>query len=151
MTIELHPIGHVRSPYKTHGDAPRQGRLSDTVSEIVINPEYRDGLLGIEERKHLFVLCWFDKADRSTLRAIPPGSTVEQGVFAIRSPDRPNPVSICLVDLLGINDGVLRVRGLDAFDGTPVIDIKPYFADLDSPAKGKQSKNMRGGSHTCTE
>jgi tRNA (Thr-GGU) A37 N-methylase len=55
-------------------------------------------------------------------------------VFAIRSPDRPNPVSICVVDLLGVKDGVLRVRGLDAFDGTPVIDIKPYFADLDCPA-----------------
>jgi tRNA (Thr-GGU) A37 N-methylase len=51
----------------------------------------------------------------------------------VRSPDRPNPVSICLVDLVGINDGVLSVRGLDAFDGTPVIDIKPYFADIDTP------------------
>lgn len=133
MAIELHPIGYVRSPYKKHGDAPRQGRLSDVVSEIVIDPAYREGLLGLEGRKHLFVLCWFDKADRGTLQAIPPGSTVTQGVFAIRSPDRPNPVSICLVDLLGIDDGVLRVRGLDAFDGTPVIDIKPYFADIDTP------------------
>jgi tRNA-Thr(GGU) m(6)t(6)A37 methyltransferase TsaA len=133
MTIELHPIGYVRSPYKKQGDAPRQGRLSDTISEIIIDPVYRDGLSGLENKKHLFVLCWFDRADRSTLRAIPPNDKVEHGVFAIRSPDRPNPVSICLVDLLGIENGVLRVRGLDAFDGTPVIDIKPYFADLDSP------------------
>jgi tRNA-Thr(GGU) m(6)t(6)A37 methyltransferase TsaA len=134
MPIELRPIGYVRSPYKTPGDAPRQGRLSDTVSEIVIDPIYRDALLRLEERKHLFVLCWFDRADRTTLRAVPPQDKAEHGVFAIRSPDRPNPVSLCLVDLLGVKDGVLRVRGLDAFDGTPVIDIKPYFADLDSPA-----------------
>ena len=133
MTIELHPIGYVRSLYKKHGDAPRQGRLSDTVSEIVIDPAFRDGLYGLEKEKHLFVLSWFDRADRRTLRAIPPQDTVERGVFAIRSPDRPNPVSLCLVDLLEIRDGILRVRGLDAFDGTPVIDIKPYLADLDSP------------------
>ena len=134
VPIELRPIGYVRSPYKTPGDAPRQGRLSDTVSEIVIDPIYRDALLRLEERKHLFVLCWFDRADRTTLRAVPPHDTAEHGVFAIRSPDRPNPVGICVVDLLGVKDGVLRVRGLDAYDGTPVIDIKPFFADLDSPA-----------------
>ncbi|OPY36236.1 MAG: S-adenosyl-L-methionine-binding protein [Methanoregula sp. PtaU1.Bin051] len=141
MTIALHPIGYVRSPYKKQGDAPRQGRMSDTVSEIVIDPAYRDGLLGLDERKHLIILSWFDRADRSTLRAIPPHDTAEHGVFAIRSPDRPNPIAICLVDLLGIHDGVLRVRGLDAFDGTPVIDIKPYFADIDSPGEEKKSEN----------
>ena len=133
MTIELNPIGYVRSPYQKHGDAPRQGRLSDTVSEIVIDPAFRYGLFGLEKKKHLLVLSWFDRADRRTLRAIPPQDTVERGVFAIRSPDRPNPISLCLVDLLEIHDGVLRVRGLDAFDGTPVIDIKPYLEDLDSP------------------
>ena len=134
MTIEIHPIGIVRSPYKKQGDAPRQGRLSDTISEIVIDPACRDGLLGIEDKKHLFVLSWFDKAERDTLRTTPPHGTAEQGVFAIRSPGRPNPVALCVVDLLGVHDGVLTVRGLDAFDGTPVIDIKPFFADLDIPA-----------------
>jgi tRNA-Thr(GGU) m(6)t(6)A37 methyltransferase TsaA len=135
MPITLQPIGYVKSPYRDRGDAPRQGRLSDTVSEIVIDPAYRDGLSGLEDRKHLFVLCWFDRADRKTLRAIPPHDTVERGVFAIRSPDRPNPISICVVDLLGIHNGVLRVRGLDAFDQTPVIDIKPYVSDIDNPEK----------------
>ena len=133
MAIELHPIGYVRSPYKKQGDAPRQGRLSDTVSEIAIDPKYRNALLDLEKNKHIFVLSWFAKADRNRLRAIPPHDTKEHGVFAIRSPDRPNPVALCLVDLLGIEDGVLRVRGLDAFDGTPVIDIKPFFADIDCP------------------
>ena len=134
--IELHPIGCVRSPYKTKGDAPRQGRLSDTISEIVIDEKYRPALWQIEGRKHLWILCWFDRADRSVLRAIPPAASAEKGVFAIRSPDRPNPVSLCLVDLIGVKDGVLKVRGLDAFNGTPVIDIKVYSAEVDCARKG---------------
>src|SRR5512137_1970003 len=85
--IELHPVGYVRSPYKTRGDAPRQGRLSDTISEIVIDEKYRPALWQIEKMKHLWVLCWFDRADRTVLRATPPGAFSEKGVFAIRSPD----------------------------------------------------------------
>jgi len=129
--IELHSIGHVRSPYKEKGDAPRQGRFSDTVSEIVIDERYYPALWQVEGRKHLWILCWFDRADRTILRAVPPGAIAEKGVFAIRSPDRPNPVSLCLVDLLEVHDGVLKVRGLDAFDGTPVIDIKMYSPEID--------------------
>jgi tRNA-Thr(GGU) m(6)t(6)A37 methyltransferase TsaA len=118
------------------GDAPRQGRLSDTISEIVIEEEYRPALWQIEGRKHLWILCWFDRADRTILRAVPPGTLAEKGVFAIRSPDRPNPVSLCMVDLIGVKDGVLKVRGLDAFDGTPVIDIKVYLAEIDCAREG---------------
>jgi tRNA-Thr(GGU) m(6)t(6)A37 methyltransferase TsaA len=136
LPIELHPVGSVRSPYKTKGDAPRQGRLSDTISEIVIEEEYRPALWQIEGRKHLWILCWFDRADRTILRAVPPGTSVEKGVFAIRSPDRPNPDSLCMVDLIGVKDGVLKVRGLDAFDGTPVVDIKVYSAEIDCACEG---------------
>jgi tRNA-Thr(GGU) m(6)t(6)A37 methyltransferase TsaA len=134
--IELHPIGCVRSPYKAKGDAPRQGRLSAALAEIVIDEKYRPALWQIEGRKHLWVLCWFDRADRTVLRAVPPGTAAEKGVFAIRSPDRPNPVSLCMVDLIGVNDGILKVRGLDAFDGTPVIDIKTYSAEIDCAREG---------------
>lgn len=133
MKIELHPIGFIRSPYRERGDAPRQGRLSDTVSEIVIDPAYEEGLFRVGEKTHLFVLCWFDRADRERLRVTPPKNPVEHGVFATRSPDRPNPVSISVVDLLGIKGCVLSVRGLDALDGTPVIDIKPFVPDIDIP------------------
>lgn len=133
MAIELYPIGYVTSPYKTQGDAPRQGRLSDTISEIVIDPKYWSGLLDIENKRHLFILSWFDRANRDTLRAVPPQDTEEHGVFAIRSPNRPNPIALCVVDLLKVNNGILTVRGLDAFDGTPVIDIKPYARDIDVP------------------
>ena len=131
--IELHPVGTVRSPYRKRGDAPRQGRLSDTVSEIVIDEQYLPALHRIEGQKHLWVLCWFDRADRSVLRATPPGTSVEKGVFSIRSPDRPNPVAICMVDLLSVEGAVLAVRGLDALDGTPVVDIKVFSPDTDCP------------------
>jgi tRNA (adenine37-N6)-methyltransferase len=134
--IEIHPVGYVRSPFKTRGDAPRQGRLSDTISEIVIDKKYHPALWQIEGRKHLWILCWFDRADRNVLRATPPGTSAEKGVFAIRSPDRPNPVSLCMVDLLDVHEGVLNVRGLDALDGTPVIDIKVYSADVDCARNG---------------
>lgn len=132
MTFELHSIGHVRSPYRERKDAPRQGQLADAVSEIIIDPPYRAGLFRLEEMKHLFVLCWFDRAEWTTLRAIPPHNPVEHGVFATRSPNRPNPVVISIVALLEMDGGVLRVRGLDALDGTPVIDIKPYVPEIDA-------------------
>jgi tRNA-Thr(GGU) m(6)t(6)A37 methyltransferase TsaA len=132
MSIELLPIGYVRSPYFQRGDAPRQGRLSDTVSEIIIDPPYQPGLFRIGEKKHLFVLCWFDRADRTALRATPPHNPVEHGIFATRSPDRPNPVALSIVDLIEVNGGILKVRGLDALDGTPVIDIKPYSVEIDA-------------------
>ncbi len=133
MQITLHPIGYVRSPYKTRGDAPRQGRLSDTIAEIVIDPRYRVCLFRLEGTKRLIVLAWFDRSCRTTLRVTPPGTDVEHGVFATRSPDRPNPIGFSVVDLIGINDCVLEVRGLDSLDGTPVIDIKPYIPEFDSP------------------
>jgi tRNA (adenine37-N6)-methyltransferase len=133
--IVLYPIGHVRSPYTVKGDAPRQGRFSDTVSEIVIDAPYLPALFRLEERKQLWVLCWFDRADRTVLMAIPPGTSAEKGVFSTRSPNRPNPVALCMVDLLGVKDGVLKVRGLDALDGTPVIDIKMYSPAIDCPTE----------------
>ncbi len=129
--MELVPVGYVRSLYLNRGDAPRQGRLSETVSEIVILEQYRPALWKVDGKKNLWVLCWFDRADRTVLRAVPPGTALQQGVFGIRSPDRPNPVAICMVDLLGVQDGVLTVRGLDALDGTPVIDIKLWSAEID--------------------
>lgn len=133
MNFVIVPIGYVRSPYRERADAPRQGRFSDTVSEIVVDPAYEPGLFRVAEKTHLVVLCWFDRADRKTLRVWPPHNPSEHGVFATRSPDRPNPVSYSVVDLLGIDGCVLRVRGLDALDGTPVIDIKPYAPEIDSP------------------
>lgn len=132
VSIELNPIGVVRSPYRERGDAPRRGRLSETESEILIDEQFVPGLKDLAKNRHLIVLCWFDRADRRTLTATPPGRTVEQGVFATRSPDRPNPIGLSVVDLIEVAGRSLRVRGLDALDMTPVLDIKPYAPGLDS-------------------
>ena len=129
--LELVPIGVIHSPYRVKGDAPHQGRLSPTISEIEIFPEFAEGLKDIAERPHLIILYWLDRADRGTLSATPPHSKKEHGVFATRSPDRPNPIGLAVVDLLGVDGARLIVRGLDAFDGTPVLDIKPYSAEID--------------------
>jgi tRNA-Thr(GGU) m(6)t(6)A37 methyltransferase TsaA len=131
MNFIIQPIGYVRSPYKEKKDAPRQGRLSDTISEIVIDEQYLPGLEDIEKKLHLIVLCWFDRADRTMLKATPPHEKIEHGVFATRSPNRPNPVAFSVVDLLAMKGNVLIVRGLDALDGTPVVDIKPYSPNID--------------------
>ncbi|WP_214020118.1 tRNA (N6-threonylcarbamoyladenosine(37)-N6)-methyltransferase TrmO [Methanoculleus sp.] len=133
MNVDLNPIGYVSSPYKRKRDAPRQGRLTDTETEIVIDERYLPGLFRVEEKKHLFVLCWFDRSDRTALRATPPHNPVEHGVFATRSPNRPNPISLSLVDVIDITGGRIRVRGLEALDGTPVLDIKPYSEEIDCP------------------
>jgi formylmethanofuran dehydrogenase subunit E len=131
MPIELKPIGFVRSPYKEIEDAPHQGRFSGTVSEIIIDEEYLPGLRDVGKSRHLIVLSWFDRADRNKLTAIPPHNPVEHGVFATRSPNRPNPIGFSVVDLIDLKGRTLRVRGLDALDRTPVIDIKPYSEELD--------------------
>lgn len=128
---ELIPIGVIHSPYRKQGDAPHQGRLSLTTSEIKISPKYAEGLKDIAKLDHLIVLYWLDQADRSMLMATPPHSEKAHGVFATRSPNRPNPIGFAVIDLLSIDGTRLIVRGLDALDGTPVLDIKPYSAEID--------------------
>ncbi|HVP94087.1 MAG TPA: tRNA (N6-threonylcarbamoyladenosine(37)-N6)-methyltransferase TrmO [Methanoregulaceae archaeon] len=131
MNFEIIPIGVVHSPYKTRKEAPHQGRFSDAVSEIEIFDPYAEGLGDVEKHRHLIVLSWFDQSDRTVLRATPPHTGIEHGVFATRSPERPNPVGLCVVELVERNGTTLNVRGLDSIDGTPVIDIKPYSPGID--------------------
>lgn len=131
------PVGMVSSPFKERGDAPRQGRLTDELSKITICPEFADALLGLSEGDDIFIFCWFNRSDRSVLQAHPGGDETRpiKGVFASRSPNRPNPVSLTLVKLVKIERNILTVRGLEAFDGTPVVDIKPYSEEFDIPGK----------------
>lgn len=132
-SAEVNPIGIVHSPYKVRGDAPRQGRLiPETEMEIVINEEYEAGIGDLAGVSHLFVLLWFDRADRNTLIADPPGTKVRRPVFATRSPNRPNPIGLDIGKIISVTGRIIRVAGLDALDGTPVLDIKPYAPFIDS-------------------
>lgn len=132
MGFEVIPIGIIRSPYKKDGEAPHQGRFSEEISEIEIFPEFEEGLKDIETCTHLIVLYWFDRARRDKLTAIPPHDKREHGVFATRSPNRPNPIGFSVVKLLEKKGRILKVKWLDALDGTPVLDIKPYSSQIDS-------------------
>ena len=124
--MQLQEIGIVRNAYKNLTDIPRQGRMSEEVSAVEIHPEFADGLLRIEQNKYLIVLYWAHLAKRNILKTLPPASKEIHGVFASRSPGRPNPLSLCIVELIERNGDILRVKGLDALDGSSVIDIKPY-------------------------
>ncbi len=131
--IFLKPVGVVRSPYKEYSEAPPQGKYSMEESVIHIFPEFREALDGIEKYEHFFILYWMDRAERNLLKVVPRSGGRKRGVFSTRAPSRPNPIALCLVKLEKLEDCDLTVRGLDALDGSYVIDIKPYFVDIDSP------------------
>ncbi len=130
----VRPIGVVRSALKDPADAPKQGALTGQEAEIVVDPAYLPALDGLDRGKgKIIVICWMHRADRGRLKVHPQGreELPERGVFSTRSPHRPNPVSLHTVTLLSIEGTVLRVRGMDAIDGTPVVDIKNHSPELD--------------------
>jgi tRNA (Thr-GGU) A37 N-methylase len=146
----VRPIGVVRSALKEPADAPKQGALTGQEAEIVVDPAYLPALDGLERRVapagdavfddsahrkdgKIVVICWMHFAARDRLKVHPRDQEErpERGVFSTRSPHRPNPVSLHTVTLLSIEGNVLRVRGMDAIDGTPVVDIKPHSPELD--------------------
>jgi len=128
----LEPIGVIHTPYHCREDIPRQGRLSSELCEIEVFPRFAPALKDIEQCTHLFVIFWLHLGDRSRLTAIPPHDGKEHGVFATRSPSRPNPLALDIVELLEVKENRLRVLGMDALDGSILLDIKPYSAGIDS-------------------
>jgi L-fuculose-phosphate aldolase len=134
MEYIVQPIGIVRSELKEPADAPKQGALTEQEAEVVIDPLFLPALEGLDRKRgKIIVLCWMDRADRGRLKVHPRGQEElpERGVFSTRSPHRPNPVSLHTVTLLSIEGNVLRIRGMDAVDGTPVVDIKSHSPELD--------------------
>lgn len=128
----LTQIGIVRSPYKDRADAPFQGKHRDDESTLEILEDFEQALLDIEKCSHLIVLYWQDRADRSVLQTRTPWGPEVHGVFATRSPNRPNPIGLCVVELLKREGRSLRVKGMDALDGSSLVDIKPYSSGIDS-------------------
>ncbi|MDI9610144.1 MAG: tRNA (N6-threonylcarbamoyladenosine(37)-N6)-methyltransferase TrmO [Archaeoglobaceae archaeon] len=137
MQFFIKPIGIIRSPFKDKNSAPNQGRFCEEIFEIEIFPEFEEGLKDLETCTHLIILYWLDQAKRDSLIAIPPHDNREHGVFATRSPNRPNPIGFSVVELLERNGRFLKVKRLDAIDKTPVIDIKPYSSALDCVENAK--------------
>lgn len=129
LKVDLKVIGIIHSPYKTTREAPRQGK-EDTI-EIEILDEYKAGLKDIEGFTHIHVFYWLHKSKDYNLVTNTPWDAEQHGVFTTRSPHRPNPIGHSVVKIEKIKDNKLYVKGLDAIDGTPVIDIKSYIKKLD--------------------
>lgn len=126
------PIGFIRSPYTETSAIPKGlGAKHEAEGVIEILREFEPGLKDIEGFSHLFVIWEFDRADGSSLTATPPtDESRPHGVFATRSPRRPNPIGLSVVELLSRDGTSLRVRGVDMLDRTPVLDIKPYLSSI---------------------
>lgn len=130
--MELIPIGVIHSPYTNREETPRQGRLSDKESILEIYSEFKEGLEGIKDKRHIIILYWAHLGKRDVLKTTTPFGPEMKGVFATRSPSRPNPIALCIADLIKVEENRLYVRGVDAIDGSPILDIKPYVYELDS-------------------
>jgi tRNA-Thr(GGU) m(6)t(6)A37 methyltransferase TsaA len=124
--VTVQPIGLVRNGLGRRG----YDEWGDTESDVVVSEEYREALSGLEEYSHVEVLFYLHEMNRPFKARIHPTGNPEYplvGAFATRTPNRPSRVALTTCRLLGIDGGVLRVRGLDAYDGSPVLDIKPHF------------------------
>ena len=129
--ISMNPIGRVVSPYKDPKDVPRGlGAKHETEGVLEIAPEFELGLADIEGFSHLYVIWAFDRSTGYELTATPPTDNRPHGVFATRSPFRPNPIGLTVVSLLRREGARLHVRGIDMLDGTPILDIKPYLSSI---------------------
>jgi len=125
------PIGFVSSSYQNTSEIPK-GLGAEHKAEGVLRilPEYEPGLTDIGGFSHLFVLWEFDRAEGVELLFTPPSDNRPHGVFATRSPRRPNPIGLTVVELLRYEGADLHVRGVDMLDGTPIVDIKPYLSSV---------------------
>jgi tRNA-Thr(GGU) m(6)t(6)A37 methyltransferase TsaA len=135
--IELQAIGVVESPLTDRASAPKQGDEGAPDAWLAFDAAVADGLGGIAVGDELLVLTWLDRAARDVLRVYPRGdvSRGEYGVFATRSPDRPNPIGLHRVRVLAVDGTRVQVADLEALDGTPILDLKPYFPDFDAVAE----------------
>jgi tRNA-Thr(GGU) m(6)t(6)A37 methyltransferase TsaA len=125
------PIGYIHSSYKHTDEVPRGlGAQHTAEGTLEILREFVPGLDDIEGFSHLYVLWEFDLAGGSDLHVTPPTDDRPHGIFATRSPRRPNPIALTVVEVLGRDKGTVRVRGLDMVDGTPILDLKPYLSSI---------------------
>jgi tRNA-Thr(GGU) m(6)t(6)A37 methyltransferase TsaA len=128
--FEVTPIGRVESPLTEPASAPKQGDEGAPDAWLAFEPAVLEGLEGLHAGDEVMVVTWLDRARRDVLRVHPRGdaSRAQQGVFSTRSPHRPNPIGLHRVQILSIDGGRIRVRNLEAVDGTPIVDVKPTLS-----------------------
>jgi tRNA-Thr(GGU) m(6)t(6)A37 methyltransferase TsaA len=130
---ELFPIGFVDSPLTDRSTAPKQGDEGSPQAWLDIDPDYAPGLAGLTVGHDLLVLTWLHQARRDVLAVHPRGNpdNPQRGVFDTRSPDRPNPIGLHRVRIVAIDGTRIRVQGLEAIDGTPIVDLKSVRSPID--------------------
>jgi tRNA-Thr(GGU) m(6)t(6)A37 methyltransferase TsaA len=129
--FSMQPIGYVKSPYADTQKIPKGlGAKHEAEGVLEIRAEFEAGLKDIEGFSHLFVIWAFDRSEGFDLVGTPPSDDRPHGVFTTRSPRRPNPIGLTVVELLSREGPALRVRGIDMLDGTPILDIKPYLSNV---------------------
>ncbi len=133
--IVLKPIGFVRNSV----NEPRFGGFAGGISEIVVDEKFTEALRGIDEYSHVIIVYWMDRVKGSVVTHQPQGNpdVPVVGIFACRCPRRPNPIGITTVRIMSHNGNKIKVKGLDVLDGTPVIDIKPYWPQYDKVEGGR--------------
>ncbi len=133
--INIKPIGFARNNVKE----PRFGNFGDEITEIVVDEKFTDALTGIDDYSHVIIVFWMDKVKGHVITHRPQGNPEVPvvGIFSCRCPSRPNPIAITTVKLVGHEGNKIKVKGLDILDGTPVIDIKPYWPQYDKVEEGK--------------
>ncbi|HKA18834.1 MAG TPA: tRNA (N6-threonylcarbamoyladenosine(37)-N6)-methyltransferase TrmO [Blastocatellia bacterium] len=129
--FEMQPVGFVKSPFTDTSQVPKGcGATHQAEGVLEIKSEFEKGLTDIEGFSHLFVLWVFDKVEGYSLLGTPPCDNRPHGVFATRSPFRPCPIGLTVVELIRREGNRLHVRGVDMLDGTPILDIKPYLSSI---------------------
>ncbi len=125
-------IGRIRTPFRSRAECPKNTAESQAIGRVEVDPRYAAGLEDLGLYSHVWLLYWMHQARRDLIAQVPAHLGRPRGTFALRSPVRPNPIAMAAVALVGIEDATLVVRGVDCLDGTPLLDIKPYFASTDS-------------------
>ena len=132
-------IGRIRTPFMTRDQCPKNIAESTAEGRVELDPRYTDGLADLSLYSHAWLMYWMDQARRDLVQQVPAHLGRPRGTFALRSPVRPNPVALAAVELLSIDGTTIHVRNVDCIDGTPLIDIKPYFASIDSIPGAKRA------------
>ena len=143
----LYFIGRIRTPWTDRDNCPKNARESDAICTIEVDPRWAPALRGVETCTHLVVLYWMDRSRRDLVIQVPRHHGVGRGTFALRSPARPNPIAMSVARLLGVDESRLSVSGLDCLDGTPLLDLKPYFASTDSVAEAVVGWHAKRGTN----
>lgn len=130
--LVVRPVGVVRSPFGEKVEAPRQGTARGAAGTVELLPSLRDAVADLDGFERIWLLFWFDRAEGWRPKVLPPRADEKRGVFATRSPHRPNPIGMTAVRLERVDGLVLYVRDLDLIDGTPVLDVKPYIPYADA-------------------